>query len=86
MAQTCLTVLFQNADDLVFGEPATLHLWSFRLGQSLPQTGLGGGDNVTTSGSGLFRSQSPGPRFGLAHVRFSDRLDGCQCSVTRPEV
>jgi hypothetical protein len=39
-------VLFQNADDLVFGEPAALHLWSFRLGQSLSQTGLGGGGNV----------------------------------------
>ena len=39
-------VLFQNADDLIFGEPAALHLWSFRLGQSLPQTGLGGGGNV----------------------------------------
>jgi hypothetical protein len=33
-------------DDLVFGEPAALHLWSFRLGQSLPQTGLGAGGNV----------------------------------------
>lgn len=35
-------VLLQNADDLVFGEPAALHLWSLRLGQSLAQTGLGG--------------------------------------------
>lgn len=40
-------VLLQNADDLVFGKPAALRLWSFRLGQSLPQTGLGGGGNVT---------------------------------------
>ncbi|MCZ8335698.1 MAG: hypothetical protein O9328_15645, partial [Rhodobacteraceae bacterium] len=40
-------VLFQNADDLIFGEPAALHLWSSRLGQSLPQTGLGAGGNVT---------------------------------------
>jgi hypothetical protein len=38
--------LFQNTDYLIFGEPATLHLWSFRSGQSLPQTGLGGGGNV----------------------------------------
>jgi len=40
-------MLFQNANNLVFGEPAALHLWSFRLGQSLPQTGLGAGGNVT---------------------------------------
>ena len=39
-------VLLQNADDLIFGEPAALHLWSSRLGQSLTQTGLGGGGNV----------------------------------------
>ncbi len=32
-------MLFQNTDDLVFGEPAALHLWSARLGQSLSQTG-----------------------------------------------
>jgi hypothetical protein len=49
MARPCLTVLFQNADDLVFGEPAALHLWSFRFGQSLPQTGLGGEGNVSRS-------------------------------------
>ena len=30
-------VLLQNADDLIFSEPAALHLWSYRLGQSLPQ-------------------------------------------------
>ncbi|MCZ8335576.1 MAG: hypothetical protein O9328_15030, partial [Rhodobacteraceae bacterium] len=42
-------VLFQNADDLIFGEPAALHLWSSRLGQSLPQTGLGAGGNVTSA-------------------------------------
>lgn len=28
-------------DDLVFGEPAMLDLWSFRLSQCLPQTGYG---------------------------------------------
>jgi hypothetical protein len=39
-------VLLQNTDDLIFGEPAALHLWSSWLGQSLPQTGLGGGGNV----------------------------------------
>ncbi|WP_265507233.1 hypothetical protein, partial [Paracoccus rhizosphaerae] len=39
-------VLLQNADDLIFSEPAALHLWSYRLGQSLSQTGLGGGGNV----------------------------------------
>ena len=44
-------MLFQNANDLVFGEPAALHLWSFRLGQSLPQTGLAGGRNVTGDGN-----------------------------------
>lgn len=42
-------VLFHNAGDLVFGKPATLHLWSSPLGQSLPETGLGGGVNVTGS-------------------------------------
>ena len=26
-------MLFQNADDPVFGEPATLYLWSFQLGR-----------------------------------------------------
>ena len=40
-------VLFRNADDLVFGEPAALHLWSFQLGQRLSQTGLGPGGNVS---------------------------------------
>jgi hypothetical protein len=25
-------MLFQNADDLVFGEPDALHLWSLRFG------------------------------------------------------
>ena len=39
-------VLFQNADDLIFGKPAALHLWSSRLGQSLRQTGLDAGGNV----------------------------------------
>ena len=43
-------VLLQNADDLIFGELAALHLWSFRLGQSLSQTGLGGGGNVSIRG------------------------------------
>lgn len=40
-------VLFRNANDLIFGEPAALHLWFFRLGQSLPQTGLARGGNVS---------------------------------------
>jgi hypothetical protein len=40
-------VFFQNADDLIFGEPAALHLWSSQLGQRLPQTGLGEGGNVS---------------------------------------
>jgi len=40
-------VRLQNADDLVFREPAALHLWSFRLGQRLPQSGLGAGGNVS---------------------------------------
>lgn len=39
-------MLFQNADDLIFGEPAALRLWSFRFGQSRIQTGLCGGGNV----------------------------------------
>ena len=39
-------VLFQNADDLIFGKPAALHLWSSRLVQSLTQTGLGAGGNA----------------------------------------
>lgn len=42
---SCL-MLFQNDDYLIFGEPAALHLWSFRSSQSLPQTGLGGGGNA----------------------------------------
>lgn len=29
-------VMLQNADDLIFGEPAAHDLWSFRWGQSLP--------------------------------------------------
>ena len=44
-------VLLQDADDLIFGEPAELYLWSSRLGKSLPQTGLGGGGNVMTVGA-----------------------------------
>jgi hypothetical protein len=46
-------MLLQNADDLVFGEPAALHLWSSRLGQSLPQTGLGAGGIVNGLGDDL---------------------------------
>ena len=42
-------MLFQNADDLIFGKPDVFRLWSFRLGQSLPQTGLDGGGNVNRS-------------------------------------
>ncbi len=38
-----------EADDLVFGEPAALRLWSFRLGQCLAQTGLGRGGKVTAA-------------------------------------
>ena len=37
-------------DDLLFGESGLLHLWSFRLGQSLSQTGLNPGGNVTGIG------------------------------------
>ena len=63
-------VLFQNADDLVFGEPATLHLWSSRLGQSLSQTGLAVGGNVTPTrtlcGHGF--AQQTAPRFSGAQV------------------
>ncbi|MFE3839320.1 hypothetical protein ABNX41_19960, partial [Rhodobacteraceae bacterium PA1-206B] len=40
-------VLFQNADDLIFGESAARHLWSSRLGQCLTQTGLAAAGNVT---------------------------------------
>jgi hypothetical protein len=56
-------MLLQNADDLIFGEPAALHLWSFRLGQSLPQTGLGGGGNVTgrKKAAALVESSGAGP-------------------------
>ncbi|WP_265508962.1 hypothetical protein, partial [Paracoccus rhizosphaerae] len=50
--------LLQNADDLIFSEPAALHLWSYRLGQSLSQTGLGGGGNVKAS-SGSGRNMTP---------------------------
>lgn len=42
-------VLFQNADDLVFGKSAALHLWSSRLGQSLSGTGLAAGGSVKSS-------------------------------------
>jgi Ca2+-binding RTX toxin-like protein len=41
-------MLLRNADDLIFGKPAALHLWSFRLGQSLTQTGLSKGGYVNT--------------------------------------
>ena len=40
-------VLLQNADDLIFSEPAALHLWSYRLGQSLPQNWMRRRGNVT---------------------------------------
>jgi hypothetical protein len=43
-------MLFQDANNLVFGKSAAFHLWSFRLGQSLSQTGLGGGGNVRWRG------------------------------------
>jgi len=46
MALPCLTMLFQNAYDLVFGEPAALQPWPFQLGHSPSQTGLRGGGNV----------------------------------------
>lgn len=39
-------LLFQNTDDLVFGEPAGPQLWSFRLGHSLSETGFRAGGNV----------------------------------------
>ncbi len=39
-------MLLQNANDLFFGESGLLHLWSFRLSQSLSQTGLNPGGNV----------------------------------------
>ncbi|MFE3839447.1 hypothetical protein, partial [Pseudogemmobacter sonorensis] len=42
-------VLFQNADDLIFGESAARHLWSSRLGQCLTQTGLATAGNVTVN-------------------------------------
>lgn len=45
-------VLLQNADDLILGEAAVLHLLSFQLGRSLPQTGLGGGGNVSLTTAG----------------------------------
>lgn len=32
-------MLLQDANDLIFGKSAALHLWSFRLGQRLSQTG-----------------------------------------------
>jgi hypothetical protein len=37
-------VLFQITDNLIFGKPTALLLWSFRLDQSLSQTGLGSVD------------------------------------------
>lgn len=39
-------MLLQNADDLLFGESELFHLWSFRLSQSVSQTGLNLGGNV----------------------------------------
>ena len=39
-------LLPQNADDLIFGESIALNLWSFRSGQSLPQTGSAPGGHV----------------------------------------
>jgi hypothetical protein len=49
MALPCLTMLLQNADNLLFGESGLLHLCSFRLGQSLSQIGLNPGGNVKPS-------------------------------------
>lgn len=40
-------VLFQGAYNLVFDKSAAFHLWYFRLGHSLSQTGLDAGGNVT---------------------------------------
>jgi hypothetical protein len=40
-------MLFENADNLFFAKPVALHLWSFSMGQSLFQTGLGPWGNVT---------------------------------------
>ena len=48
-------MLFQDADDLGFGEPATFQLWSSWLGQGPFQTGLAGGGNV----KGPFRPIRP---------------------------
>ena len=39
-------VLLQDTDDLLFGKSGSFHLWS-SLGQSLLQTGLGAGGNVS---------------------------------------
>lgn len=36
-------MLLQDAVGLVFGKPAARHFWSFRLGQSLTQTGIRSG-------------------------------------------
>ena len=42
-----LTVLLQDADDLLFGKTATPHALVLELGQSELQTGLGLRGNVT---------------------------------------
>ncbi|WP_370468094.1 DUF1622 domain-containing protein, partial [Pseudomonas sp. EA_65y_Pfl1_P113] len=39
-------LFLQYSDDLVFGEPVALHLWSLSWGQSLLHTGSSQGGNV----------------------------------------
>jgi pimeloyl-ACP methyl ester carboxylesterase len=57
---------------------AALHLWSFRLGQSLPQTGLGRGGNVTPDAQieALRADPSWAGRIASAHTALRELADG----------
>ncbi|MBN8977780.1 MAG: hypothetical protein J0I08_15000, partial [Rhizobiales bacterium] len=49
-------LFLQYSDDLVFGEPVALHLWSLSWGQSLLHTGSSQGGNVKgNSNKGIAR-------------------------------
>ncbi len=80
-------------DDLSLGEPAALHLWSFRLGQSLPQTGLDAGGNVYPVKNGgitaaavvkvnsrIQRSNSLSVRSRSRHPQHLLAADGFRCA------
>ncbi len=68
-------MLFQNADDLVFGEPDALHLWSLRFGQRLPQ--LDSVDGATPTRQFLLQSPDPGVFLRFARGRLRELTPPC---------